>query len=83
LQIPVQLPDGSWITKRFDAESWHEMMKELFLEPREIDLPDGRQVRRPASSRIQDRADFADYVTEVELHLFEKYNLWLDEKAEA
>jgi hypothetical protein len=79
LMVPVELPDGSTQMKQFDREAWHAMFKDLFLTPREVELPNGHIMLREASSAVADTPEFGDYMTQVEAYLLERFGVFLED----
>ena len=66
--------------KRWSKREWHEMFKDMYIQPDIVTLPDGRRkVCDPHSSEM-DTSEFQDYVTKVEVWCGER-NVYLDEIA--
>lgn len=66
----------------YSAETWHTYFKSHFLGCDEFQLPNGKTIQIPRSTANLDRAEFADFMTQVETWAGER-DVWLDEEIAA
>lgn len=53
--------------RRWSKREWHEYFKDLYIEPRLIELPDGRRVVRDPESSDLESDDFREFMDKVEV----------------
>lgn len=64
----------------FGAETWHKYFKSRFLGCDETLLPNGKTLLIPKSTAVLDVAEFAEFMTKVEVFAHE-HNCWLEDEA--
>lgn len=60
------LAQNAWVQgRRYDEETWKEMIRRKFIGTEEIDLPDGRRIERGISTTALGVAEFSELIEHV------------------
>ncbi|GFM00164.1 TPA: recombination protein NinB [Neisseria gonorrhoeae] len=66
-KIYGELADKAWVDgRRFDANTWHEYCKGVFIGFDIRDMPDGTEVKIPISTTTLNTAEMAEYQNNIQ-----------------